>query len=97
MPALGEYTNVYNTALVVLRRKGYQVWSEDGGNTYCAERDGWDFRADSPTGLLGLVAIFEYRAPAAYQEYWWRERVDGASYRDLPDAPKPYTPVWRRP
>jgi hypothetical protein len=26
MPALSEYSNVYNTALAVLREKGFQIW-----------------------------------------------------------------------
>lgn len=29
--------------------------------------------ADSPCGLLGLVNIYEFKKPAIYEEYWWRD------------------------
>jgi len=29
MLALSEYSNVYNTALVILQRKGYQAWYDE--------------------------------------------------------------------
>ena len=94
MPTLGEYTNVYNTALLILQRKGFQVWYEKANDTYCAERDGWDFMADSPTGLLGLVAIYEHKRPGEWQEYWWKE-MDPFILRSLPTAPRPYESVMK--
>lgn len=72
MPTLSDYTNVYGEAVKILREKGYQVWQEGMSQMYCAEKDGWDFMAESPTALLGLVAIFEHRLPKRYTEYWWR-------------------------
>jgi hypothetical protein len=59
MAALGEYTNVYNTALNLLVRRGYQVWYEPDTREYCAEKDGWDFR---PAGQ----PMKEYRARWQY-------------------------------
>jgi hypothetical protein len=95
MPTLSEYSNVYNTALVILERKGFQVWHDEQTNLYCAEKDGWDFQADTPCGLLGVVAIYEFKQPAAYQEYWWREQEPNR-YRNLPKQPRPYKPVWEK-
>ncbi|KDN09921.1 MULTISPECIES: hypothetical protein [unclassified Gilliamella] len=40
---------------------------------YCAEKNGWDFIADSPSGLLGLIRIYEFKKPAIYKEYWWKD------------------------
>jgi hypothetical protein len=57
MAALSEYTNVYNTALLLLQKK----------------KEGWDFMSDSPCGLFGLIGIFELKSPSEYSEYWWRE------------------------
>ncbi|MCA9680702.1 MAG: hypothetical protein KC457_00785 [Myxococcales bacterium] len=92
MPALSEHVNVWPSALRVLEAKGYQVWVQDDGETFCAERDGWDFMADSPVSLLGLVAMFEHENPARYQEYWWR--TPGAiDLSELPSSPKPYVSV----
>ncbi len=96
MPSLSEYTNVYDTALFILREKGYQLWVDEARQVFCAEKDGWDFEADSPCGLLGIVAIFEARRPTTYAEYWWREK-DADLYRSLPKAPeRAYEPVWRK-
>lgn len=95
MPALSEYINVYNTALLILLRKGFQVWYDEETKSYCAEREGWDFTAQSPCGLLGVIAIFEHKQPSEYREYWWRE--EGPIIRDkLPSEPKPYTAVWKK-
>ena len=96
MPALGEYSNVYNTALLILQQKGFRTWYDEQTSLYGCERGGWDFLADSPTGLLGLVAIFEFKEPKEFREYWWREEGPDL-YRALPKAAPDYTPVWRRP
>ncbi len=92
MPALFEYTNVYGTALQIIKEKGYQIWYQEDDSTYWAEKDGWDFVSRSPCGLLGLIAIFECRKPQHYQEYWWRaEEVDLLS--EVPKHPDPYESV----
>lgn len=44
MAALREYSNVYNTALLILAQRGYQLWYDRQTQEYCAERGGWDFR-----------------------------------------------------
>ena len=95
MPALGYYTNVRNTALVILQRKGYRVWTEQNGDTICAEKDGWDFMADDSVQLLGLISIYEAQQPAVYREYWWR--IDEPRlYDSIPNTPPDYVPVWKR-
>ena len=96
MPALGEYSNVYNTAFLILQKKGFQVWYDEQLDQYFAEREGWDFQSPTPCGLLGLVAIFEYKQPAGFRDYWWREEGPDV-YRNLPDHPsKGYVPIWMK-
>ena len=73
MPALSEYANVSNTVFNILDKKGYQIWYDDEVDMYCAQKNGWDFMAYSPCGWLGLVNIYEFRKPAIYKEYWWRD------------------------
>ena len=94
MPALSEYSNVYDTAIAVLHSKGFRVWYDDSANCFCAERDGWDFVSESPCGLLGLISIYEFHQPKAYSEYWWRIEA-ATNSRNLPNKPPSYTPVWR--
>jgi hypothetical protein len=94
MPALGAYANVWDSALAVLEEKGYAVWAT--GDLVHAEKDGWDFTADDPIALLGLVAIYEHRAPGSYAEYWWKAAPRHGS-ADLPTEPPAYTPVWQKP
>lgn len=99
MPALFEYSNVYNTALLILEREGYQLWVEPGqdGAYYHAERHGWEFVSPTPVGLLGLIAIFKARRPRRFREYWWR--VDGRDLDGrgrLPKRPRPFKPIWER-
>lgn len=78
--------------MVLLERKGYQVWEQKDIDAYCAEKDGWDFYADDPIQLLGLISIFDTLVPEAYQEYWWRIREPWI--RDaIPDSPTPYKSV----
>ncbi|MEO1087336.1 MAG: hypothetical protein AAFY88_24125 [Acidobacteriota bacterium] len=95
MPALSEYANVHNTAAVILKKKGYQVWFDERLELYCGEKDGWDFMAESPCSLLGLVAIFEAQQPKDYEEYWWRIE-EPQVLNDLPSEPEPFEPVWKR-
>ena len=92
MPALGEYVNVYNSALKTLQGKGFQLWFDENADMFCAERDGWDFMADSPLSLLGLVAMYESRKPTVFTEYWWREDTE-FDFLKLPKKPKPYESV----
>ena len=46
MPTLGEYVNVYNSALNTLRKKDYQLWYDEDSDMFCAERDGPLIRAE---------------------------------------------------
>lgn len=96
MASLSEYSNVYNTALLILQEKGYQLWYDEPADLYYAEKDGWDFAANTPCGLLGVVAIYESANPPRYADYWWRK--DGPQvYRSLPRQPsKEYVPVYER-
>jgi hypothetical protein len=95
MAALSEYANVHDTALKILLKKGYQVWLDDEAELYCAEKDGWDFRAESPCGLLGVVAIYEFKNPGAYSEYWWKEGGENVFLNISHEQPA-YTPVWKK-
>ena len=95
MPALGEYTNVYNSALNILKKKGFQSWYDEKSELFCSEKDGWDFMADSPCGLLGVVAMYEFIKPEQYDEYWWKVN-DEELYDGLPKAPKEYVSVIYR-
>lgn len=96
VPTLSQSSNVYRAAVSVLHAKGFQVWCERSAGTYFAERDGWDFCADDPVALLGLVALFEARAPAEYREYWWRMEAESGPV-ELPEAPaQPYVSVMER-
>jgi hypothetical protein len=95
MPALSAYTNVENTALVILRQKGFQIWHDKDRERYCAEKNGWDFVAHGAVELLGIVAIYEHQNPQDFREYWWQiEQPD--LMRSLPRAPVPYKPVWEK-
>ncbi|MBC8951177.1 hypothetical protein [Xenorhabdus sp. TS4] len=73
MPALSEYSNLTNTVFNVLDKKGFNIWYDEEVDMYCAEKDGWDFMADSPCGLLGVISIYEFKQPEEYKEYWWRD------------------------
>ena len=95
MPALGAYLNVFNTALVVLQQKGFRVWTNDTEDEWFAERAGWDFIADDPIQLLGLVSIYDHRSPTEFREYWWQYQepwlIESVS-KTRPD----YISVWQR-
>jgi hypothetical protein len=93
MPALGYYTNLHNTAFVILQRKGYRVWAD--GDMICAEKGGWDFMADDPVQLLGLISIYEALQPSDYREYWWKIDEPGL-HGNIPEGPPDYVPVWQR-
>jgi hypothetical protein len=95
MPALGAYANVLNTALIVLRDKGFRVWTDQAQDNWYGEREGWDFVADDPIQLLGLVAIYEQRKPQGYSEYWWRLEEPWL-IEQVPSQPPEYVPVWKR-
>ncbi|MBD2794407.1 hypothetical protein ID852_15690 [Xenorhabdus sp. 42] len=92
MPALSEYSSVTNTAFNILDKKGYNIWYNNKLDMYCAEKDGWDFMADSPCGLLGVISIYEFKKPEKYQEYWWRDE-DKDLLETLSDTPPEYTSV----
>lgn len=96
MATLADHANVADTALIILQKKGYQLWHDSKSHTFYAEKDGWDFASNSPVGLLGVVAIFEFSKPTAWAEYWWREPSHGL-FRRLPEQPPaPYTPVYQK-
>lgn len=41
---------------------------------WIAEKDDYDFLADNPIELLGLVGIYEHKQPTEDVPYWWAER-----------------------
>ena len=72
MPDLSSYLNVYNTALVILQKKGFASRLDDKTDNWYTEKYGWTFQADNPIELLGLVAIYGHQRPKTKTEYWWR-------------------------
>lgn len=91
MPALSEFSNVHPVVFEILRKKGYRVWYNESSDLYCAERCGWDFFADSPCGLLGLAAIYEFVSPGGYFENWWKSA--GEDFRPIDNVPPAYVSV----
>jgi hypothetical protein len=95
MPALAAYTNVLNTSLVILEKKGFRVWSNEKQDQWFAEKNGWDFMADDPLYLLGLIAIFEHHKPSQYKDMWWE--LDKPNLIEKPAKLAPdYKPVWKK-
>ena len=95
MPALSAYSNVSNTCLVILEQKGFRCWTDQDGDCFLAEKNGWDFQADDPIQLLGLITIYERVDPADFKEYWWRIREPWL-LEDLPKESPDFTPVWKK-
>ena len=62
---LSEIHDVNNVAIITLSERGYRVWWEaserPSADDWWAEKDGREFVAKSPLGLLGLVALWESR------------------------------------
>jgi len=87
MSSLASNANVWNTALRILRAKGFELRLEatdyDDDLTqmqYSMARDGFTFAADSPLELLALGAIYEFVEPDEDRAYWWT--VDGPDILD---------------
>jgi hypothetical protein len=72
MPDISAYLNVYNTSLVVIRSKGFDLKFDAQKETWYATKGEWEFMADDPMQLLGLVAIYDYHNPKLKREYWWK-------------------------
>lgn len=53
--------NTYNPCLIVLRKKGYDLWLEkgDNGSLWCARKGEHSFLAYTGPELLGLVTLVE--------------------------------------
>ncbi|OOS07805.1 hypothetical protein SAMN02745664_12126 [Moraxella cuniculi DSM 21768] len=62
----------YPLMIKTITNKGYQFWIDDNGS-FWAEKDGWDFVADDLAGLLGVIAIYEYKKPKEFRERWWEK------------------------
>ena len=62
---LSEVHDVSRVAIVILGERGYRVWWEaserPSADDWWAEKEGREFVAKSPLGLLGLVALWEAR------------------------------------
>lgn len=94
MPTLSEFANVYDSALDLLEKKGFQLWFDEKSDLFFAERNGWDFAAENPISLLGLAAIFEAEEPSQFHEYWWRRKGTEPRAR-LPREPVPYDSIMK--
>jgi hypothetical protein len=97
MPTLSAYANTENTSLVILKQKGYKVWYDEKIDMYGAEKDGWDFLANSATELVGVIGIYEYHgSPREYKEYWWK--IDEPwLLRSVPKEKHDYTAIYEKP
>jgi hypothetical protein len=94
VPTISEFPNVYDSALDLLEKKGFQLWFDEKSDLFFAERNGWDFAAENPISLLGLVAIFEAEEPSQFHECWWRRK--GIEPRaQLPKVPVPYDSIMK--
>jgi len=92
--ALSSHANVYNTCLLILRGRGYELSVEGELDAdqiiepsslhWIAEKDDFRFLADNPIELLGLSAIYEHKKPTSHESYWWS--LDGPDiYVELMD------------
>lgn len=102
MPAILAEPDVYAAAVTALRVRGYQVWKRKW-RSWAAERDGFDFEAENPIALLGLVAMYGEHLGGAgcghgvqAAQVMATPRVD-ALHRDadgvILDGPRPFVPV----
>ncbi|MBK9273432.1 MAG: hypothetical protein IPM49_02685 [Flavobacteriales bacterium] len=69
---LSSYINVYNTCLVILRKRGFYIRHEADKELWYAEYSGFVFCADNPIELLGLVGIYDELKPTSDTEDWWK-------------------------
>lgn len=72
MTQLSSYPNVFNTCLVLLRREGFNLAYDKANDVWKAERNEFQFKADNPIELLGLVSIYQKLQPKDQKEYWWQ-------------------------
>jgi hypothetical protein len=81
---LASHCNVYNTCLLILRRRGFALRvvgerAPDGcyppDARWIAEKGDFYFCGDNPIELLGLVAVYDHVQPKEDKPYWWR--LDG--------------------
>ena len=96
MAALVECSNTVNTCLLILDRKGWRCWYDESLAMYGAEKDGWDFLAMSPAGLLGVISIYEDVNPTEFREYGWRADGDEDYFETIPNSKPDYVSVQRR-
>ncbi len=87
---LSEVHEVNNVSVITLRDKGYRVWWEaserPNADDWWAEKDGHEFVARSPLGLLGLVALWEMRG-----DEWQEKPCESEVLRQLKaDALAPF-------
>lgn len=87
--SLGSNFNVYNTCLLIIQGKGFDLHvegelDEDGcypsDLLWIAQKGDFIFKADNPIELLGLIAIYDHVQPTLDTPYWWR--IDGKSIGD---------------
>jgi len=72
MQRLSSYPNVFNTCLVLVRKKGFALTYDKAADTWNATKGEFSFLADNPIELLGLIAVFETLKPEKAVEYWWQ-------------------------
>ncbi len=76
--------NTNNPSLIVLRKKGYDLWLEHGENRFlwCARKDDQSFLAYSAPELLGLVTLWEHLGESWNQQ---RPRIYSELIKQMED------------
>ena len=57
---------------MVLEKKGFSLRFDESREWWFAKKEDWEFMADDPIQLLGLVSIYEHHSPTDKTEYWWK-------------------------
>jgi hypothetical protein len=72
MRHLASRGNLYNTCLILLRKKGYALRYNKDNEDWFASSGEVSLQADNPIELLGMVSIHEAVPSEAKGDYWWR-------------------------
>lgn len=92
MAVLYDRVGVYDCAIAVIISKGYQVWYDRELEDFWAEKDGRDFVSPTPTGLLGVISMWEELGLQEWKYQWWKTPEAAlVNHLELPSAPeRPY-------
>jgi hypothetical protein len=69
---MGMYWGQIARVSDILQQKGYTLRHDREKDTWHADKDGWEFLADNPIELLGLLSIYDHHAPKEKGGNWWK-------------------------